>query len=216
MLPAIVSLKDGRAVILTDISSDRSGFVVTHSDESVTSLTYEKLSALADEKILLLKAAATPALEPLNPTQADAVHWFGGTLWRFRHFYIDSMLATVMANVLTLASIFFTMNVYNRIVPTQAYASLWTLAIGTTLAIIFEFLMRWLKARLIDIGGKKADLAINATLLREIMTIRLEHRPNSIGVFASSMRDFDALRDFFSSASLVLVTDLPFIFLFEC
>jgi len=119
-----------------------------------------------------------------------------------------------MANVLTLASIFFTMNVYNRIVPTQAYASLWTLAIGTTLAIFFEFLMRWFKARLIDIGGKKADLEINATLLQEIMTIRLEHGPNSVGIFASSMRDFDALRDFFSSASLVLVTDLPFVFLF--
>jgi len=124
------------------------------------------------------------------------------------------MLATIMANVLTLASIFFTMNVYNRIVPTQAYASLWTLAIGTTLAIFFEFLMRWFKARLIDIGGKKADLEINATLLQEIMTIRLEHGPDSVGVFASSMRDFDALRDFFSSASLVLVTDLPFVFLF--
>ena len=80
------------------------------------------------------------------------------------------MLATIMANVLTLSSIFFTMNVYNRIVPTQAYASLWTLAIGTTLAIVFEFLMRWFKARLIDIGGKKADLEINATLLQEIMT----------------------------------------------
>jgi len=142
------------------------------------------------------------------------VHWFGGTLWRFRSFYIDSMLATVMANVLTLASIFFTMNVYNRIVPTQAYASLWTLAIGTALAIVFEFLMRWFKAHLIDIGGKKADLEINATLLQEIMTIRLEHGPDSVGIFASSMRDFDALRDFFSSASLVLVTDLPFIFLF--
>lgn len=147
-------------------------------------------------------------------SQADAVHWFGGTLWRFRSFYIDSMLATVMANVLTLASIFFTMNVYNRIVPTQAYASLWTLAIGTALAIVFEFLMRWFKAHLIDIGGKKADLEINATLLQEIMTIRLEHGPTSVGIFASSMRDFDALRDFFSSASLVLVTDLPFIFLF--
>jgi ATP-binding cassette subfamily C protein LapB len=67
---------------------------------------------------------------------------------------------------------------------------------------------------MVDLGGKKADLAINATLLREIMTIRLEHRPNSIGVFASSMRDFDALRDFFSSASLVLLADLPFIFMF--
>jgi ATP-binding cassette subfamily C protein LapB len=162
----------------------------------------------------MAKATAAPTLEPLNTSKADAVHWFGGTLWRFRNFYIDSMLATIMANVLTLASIFFTMNVYNRIVPTQAYVSLWTLAIGTTLAIIFEFLMRWLKARLIDIGGKKADLEINATLLQEIMTIRLEHGPTSVGIFASSMRDFDALRDFFSSASLVLVTDLPFIFLF--
>ena len=162
----------------------------------------------------MAKATAAPTLEPLNTSKADAVHWFGGTLWRFRNFYIDSMLATIMANVLTLASIFFTMNVYNRIVPTQAYVSLWTLAIGTTLAIIFEFLMRWLKARLIDIGGKKADLEINATLLQEIMTIRLEHGPTSVGIFASSMRDFDALRDFFSSASLVLVTDLPFIVLF--
>ena len=47
--------------------------------------------------------------------------------------------------------------------PTQAYTSLWTLAIGATLAAVLEFVMRWLKARLVDLGGKKADLAINAT-----------------------------------------------------
>jgi ATP-binding cassette subfamily C protein LapB len=150
----------------------------------------------------------------LDPLKGDAFSWFWGILWRFRSFYFESMLATVIANVLTLASIFFTMNVYNRIVPNYAYASLWALAIGTMLAIIFEFLMRWLKARLVDLGGKKADLAINATLLREIMAIRLEHRPASIGIFASSMRDFDSLRDFFSSASLVLVADLPFTLMF--
>ena len=124
------------------------------------------------------------------------------------------MCATVVANLLTLAAIFFTMNVYDRVVPTQAYTSLWTLAIGTTLAITLEFAMRWLKARLVDLGGKKTDLAINATLLREIMAIRLEHRPQSIGIFASSVRDFEALRDFFSSASLVLLADMPFIIVF--
>jgi ATP-binding cassette subfamily C protein LapB len=143
-----------------------------------------------------------------------AFDWFWGTLWKFRQFYFESMVATVVANILTLGSVFFTMNVYDRVVPSQAYMSLWTLAIGTVLAILLEFMMRWVKARLVDLGGKKADLEINATLLHEIMGIKLEHRPQSIGVFASSMRDFDALRDFFSSASLVLVADIPFILLF--
>jgi ATP-binding cassette subfamily C protein LapB len=104
--------------------------------------------------------------------------------------------------------------VWVRLVPTQAYASLWTLAIGTSIAIVMEFVMRWLKARLVDLGGKKADLAINATLLREVMSIRLENRPQSVGTFASSMRDFESLRDFFSSASLVVLADMPFVLLF--
>jgi ATP-binding cassette subfamily C protein LapB len=64
------------------------------------------------------------------------------------------------------------------------------------------------------LGGKKADLAINATLLREIMSIRLEHRPQSVGIFASSMRDFESLRDFFSSSSLVLLADMPFVLMY--
>ena len=101
------------------------------------------------------------------------MHWFGGTLWRFRSFYIDSMLATVMANVLTLASIFFTMNVYNRIVPTQAYASLWTLAIGTALAIVFEFLMRWFKAHLIDIGGIHDAQVLASRCLAKVLWQRM-------------------------------------------
>ncbi len=150
----------------------------------------------------------------LAPISGPAFEWFWGTLWKFRSFYVESMVATVVANILTLASVFFTMNVYDRVVPSQAFMSLWTLAVGTIVAILLEFMMRWVKARLVDLGGKKADLAINATLLREIMAIKLEYRPQSIGVFASSMRDFDALRDFFSSASLVLVADMPFIVMF--
>lgn len=153
-------------------------------------------------------------MKNVDPIVGPAFDWFWGTLWKFRLFYIESMVASVVANLLTLASIFFTMNVYDRVVPSQAFVSLWTLAIGTTLAIVLEFLMRWVKARLVDLGGKKADLAINATLLREIMAVKLEHRPQSIGAFASSMRDFEALRDFFSSASLVLIADMPFVILF--
>ena len=213
-LPVIVPFIDGRACVLRAIAGDTVRVLMPESGMTELSMASAELEALSTGAVLAVKAAPKTGAQQMVPFKGDAFNWFWGTLWRFRHFYVESMLATLLANILTLASVFFTMNVYDRVVPTQAYTSLWTLAIGTALAVVLEFVMRWLKARLVDLGGKKADLAINATLLREIMSIRLEHRPQSVGIFASSMRDFEALRDFFSSASLVLLADMPFIVLF--
>lgn len=217
-LPVLVPCQDGRVLVLVRYGTgEERGLVHVLSPETglqERSLSLQELMTSATGELLLVRRAPVRSDQTLVPIQGAAFSWFWATLWRFKHFYMESMLASVIANVLALASVFFTMNVYDRVVPTQAYASLWTLAIGTTLAVVLEFCMRWLKARLVDLGGKRADLAINAMLLREIMSIRLEHRPQSIGIFSSSMRDFEALRDFFSSASFVLLTDLPFMFLF--
>lgn len=213
-LPVIVPLQDGRACVLRAIEGGQAQVLSPESGQQELVMPVAELDALATGEVLVVRKPPERAAQTLTPMQGAAFEWFWGTLWRFRHFYLESMLATVVANILALASVFFTMNVYDRVVPTQANASLWTLAIGTVLAALLEFVMRWLKARLVDLGGKKADLAINATLLREIMAIRLEHRPQSIGIFASSMRDFESLRDFFSSASLVVLADLPFVLLF--
>ena len=214
VLPVLMPLIDGRACVLHSLDDKEA--VVWWAEKGMEDhrIPLPELQALARPEVLALKLPPTRNDQTLTPMQGSAFNWFWGTLWRFRAFYVESMVATVVANVLTLASIFFTMNVYDRVVPTGAYTSLWTLAIGTVLAIFLEFIMRWLKARLVDLGGKKADLAINATLLREIMAIRLDHRPQSAGIFASSMRDFESLRDFFSSASLVLLADMPFVVMF--
>ena len=214
VLPVLVPLVDGRACVLRAIEDKTAVVWWAESGVQDDRVSLDQLQGLAREELLIVKLPPKRTDATLAPIQGAAFSWFWGTLWRFRHFYVESMLATVVANVLSLASVFFTMNVYDRVVPTQAYASLWTLAIGTALAAVLEFIMRWLKARLVDLGGKKADLAINATLLREIMGIRLENRPQSVGVFASSMRDFESLRDFFSSASLVVLADMPFVVLF--
>jgi ATP-binding cassette subfamily C protein LapB len=214
VMPVLVPLVDGRACVLRAIEGAQAVVWWPETGLQEERVDLAQLQALALPEVLVVKMSPKRSDQTLAPMQGAAFSWFWGTLWRFRHFYVESMLATVVANVLTLASVFFTMNVYDRVVPTQAYASLWTLAIGTTVAVLLEFVMRWLKARLVDLGGKKADLAINATLLREVMAIRLEHRPQSVGIFASSMRDFEALRDFFSSASLTALADMPFVLLF--
>lgn len=214
VLPVIVPLQDGRACVLRTIEQGQAQILSPETGQQELVMPVAELDALATGEVLVVKLAPQRADQTLTPMKGAAFDWFWGTLWRFRHFYVESMLATVVANILALASVFFTMNVYDRVVPTQAYASLWTLAIGTLVAAVLEYVMRWLKARLVDLGGKRADLAINATLLREIMSIRLEHRPQSIGIFSSSMKDFEALRDFFSSASLVVLADLPFVLVF--
>lgn len=208
MWPVLVPLQDGRACILLRVNQDVAQIVWPDGCEK--EIPTHELRALAKEQVLVVQRPSRRHDQTLAPLHTQAFQWFWGTLWRFRACYVESMVATIVANVLTVAGVFFTMNVYNRVVPTQAYASLWTLAIGTALAALLEFVMRWLKAKLVDLAGKRADLAINAALMREIMSIRLEHRPQSMGIFASSMRDFEALRDFFSSTSLVLLADLPF------
>lgn len=214
VLPVVLPLSDGRCCVLLGFEKESARIIFPETGLSELRMPIALIQTLTLGDMLVVKSAPQPSAQQMVPFTGEAFSWFWGTLWRFKRFYAESMLASVVANLLTLATIFFTMNVYDRVVPTQAYTSLWTLAVGTSVAIGLEFLMRWLKARLADLGGKKADLAINAALLREIMEIRLEHRPQSIGIFASSMRDFEALRDFLSSASLVLVADLPFILVF--
>ncbi|MFM8755721.1 MAG: type I secretion system permease/ATPase [Limnohabitans sp.] len=214
VLPVLVPLKDGRACVIQAFEGRQAVVLWPETGMHEHRMSMAELQHLARPELLVVKLPNRHHDQVLAPMRGAAFSWFWGTLWRFRHFYVESMVATVVANILTLATVFFTMNVYDRVVPTQAYASLWTLAIGTSVAVVMEFVMRWLKARLVDLGGKKADLAINSLLLREIMSIRLEHRPQSVGIFASSMRDFESLRDFFSSASLVMLADMPFMFVF--
>ena len=141
-------------------------------------------------------------------------HWLFSTLWRYRHYFYSAATAALLANVLTLASTFFTMNVYDRVIPTQAYVTLWSLAIGVLVAIVFEFTSRQVRTYLIDVAGKKADLIVGAKLFRQVMAMRMESKPQSTGTFANQLRDFEAVRDFATSATLSTLSDLPFCILF--
>lgn len=150
----------------------------------------------------------------LLPKAQSEGHWLFSTLWRYRHYFYSAALAALLANILTLASTFFTMNVYDRVIPTQAYVTLWSLAIGVLIAIVFEFTSRQVRAYLIDVAGKKADLILGSKLFRQVMAMRMENKPQSSGTFANQLRDFEAVRDFVTSATLATLSDLPFCLLF--
>lgn len=139
---------------------------------------------------------------------------FWKVIWRYKKYYYQVIIASFVINLLALISSLYVMNVYDRVIPNQAYETLWVLTIGVVLAISFEFLAKMLRSYLLDIAGKKADIVISAMLFHRVMGIRLDKRPASSGSYANNLRDFESIREFMTSASLLALVDLPFILLF--
>ena len=217
VLPVIVLLHDGQAAVLMRRHDD--GSVEAAMPESPDALLPARLPL--DELLnratgyhILFKPALRHDARAGAPTPRSDLHWFWGTLWRFRSYYSNTVLAALMINVLTLAGTFFTMNVYDRVVPTHAYPTLWTLAIGTVLAMVFEFATRQLRSHLVDVAGKKVDLILGSMLFRQALGIRLERRAASSGAFANRLREFESVREFTTSATVSALTDVPFALLF--
>ncbi|MES2819821.1 MAG: type I secretion system permease/ATPase [Pseudomonadota bacterium] len=136
--------------------------------------------------------------------------WFRDTLKLSRWLYADAIAASLVINLIALATPLFVMNVYDRVVPNQAEATLWVLAVGITGAFVFELILKTLRALCLDLAGKKTDLIVSATLFERIIGMDMRGRPARVGSFAQNIHEFQSLRDFLSSLTLTSLIDLPF------
>ncbi|GAB3401680.1 type I secretion system permease/ATPase [Erwinia aphidicola] len=177
-------------------------------------IEHEEIEAWFSGYAIMTKPKAKVDRRVVEGLPENQKHWLFSTLWRYRRYYRSGAVASVLINVLALASIFFTMNVYDRVIPNQAFTTLWSLAIGVTVAMLFEAVTRYVRAYLLDTAGKKADLIVGSILFRQALSVRMEHKPQSSGTFANQLREFESVREFVSSATLAALADLPFILLF--
>lgn len=153
---------------------------------------------------------ASTFLKDLAPT----THWLFGPLRDNAEIYGQTVLAAAVVNVLGLISSFFIMTVYDRVLPNQAIESLIALTIGVVIAHVFDFLLKSLRGYFVDIAGQRLDAVVGARVFDNLMAMRMDARRGATGATAGLIREFDNLRDFFSSATLVAVVDLPFILVF--
>jgi ATP-binding cassette subfamily C protein LapB len=141
-------------------------------------------------------------------------HWFWSIVSRFGPNYGHVAAAALIVNVLGLAAPLFTMNVYDRVIPNGAIPSLIALSIGMALAIVFDFILRTIRSRIIDMTGKKIDVVLAANIFEHVQSVKMAQRPTSVGILANQIRDFDSVREFFTSGAVVSATDLLFAFIF--
>lgn len=139
--------------------------------------------------------------------------WLMEPMRRNRPIYLKVILAAVMINIFGLMTSLFTMTVYDRVVPNNATDSLIALSIGLAIIVIFDFILKLLRAYFVDIAGASIDREVGETLFERLLKLRLDLKKGSTGSLTGLMRELEALRDFFTSATLTAVVDLPFIFL---
>ncbi len=215
VLPAVLLLKNGDACVLNGLHDGGLAEVIfPETGIGARTLPLNELRTDYGGYCIFVQPRPKPDGRGGDEAPAAPRSWLWGTLWRFRRYYLESMVAALLVSMLTLATSLFTMNVYDRVVPNNAIPTLVVLAVGTAMAISFEFLARTLRGYFLDFAGKKADVLLAGYLFQQAMGLRMEARPASAGAFASQLREFESLRDFFTSATLATLTDLPFVFFF--
>ena len=141
-------------------------------------------------------------------------HWLFGPAASNAPIYGQTVAAAVVINCLGLVSSFFIMTVYDRVLPNNAVESLIALTIGVIIAHVFDLILKSLRGYFVDIAGQRLDASVGTKVFDSIIAMRMDAKRGSTGVVAGLVRDFENLRDFFSSATLVAIVDLPFIFVF--
>ncbi|MDY0960275.1 ATP-binding cassette domain-containing protein [Sphingomonas sp. CFBP8993] len=137
--------------------------------------------------------------------------WLMEPMLRNKATYVKVALAAAMVNIFGLITSLFTMTVYDRVVPNNAFTSLTALSIGLLVVVVFDFLLRILRAYFTDLAGADIDHDIGSRVFRRLVAIRLDQKKGSTGALTGMMRELETLRDFFASATMTALVDVPFI-----
>ena len=213
-LPAIVSLSGGRAAAVIE---ERDGDLLAFLPGNAEPIWIPRagLVAVAEGPVILVEPDPTRDRDSERPWQKAArAHWFWSEVRKVRRQFLHVALAAAVINMLALALPLFTMNVYDRIIPNKSVASLWVLAAGVVLALVLEFTLRLARARVIDEVGRDLDARLSQKLFEKVMNLPMAAREGSTGAFARRVADYEIVREFFASTTVVLVIDMLFLFVF--
>lgn len=214
-VPFILTLDNGRLGVVTHLDASGQCAVQFTEDQGLeTTLTSEQLAERAKSITLLRPLHSIPDARVDNYIRPYKKNWFWDLALKDWRRYSDIMLASMIANVLALAGMLFSMQVYDRVVPSQSVPTLWVLFGGVMLAITFEFVMRMVRVHISDVVGKRADLRISDRVFGRALRIKNSARSKSTGSFISQIRELESVRELITSTTLSALSDLPFFLLF--
>ncbi|MEA1084011.1 type I secretion system permease/ATPase [Sphingomonas sp. CD22] len=214
-LPMIVRLADGEIALIDGIDGDEQARLVLPGDRGgQTRLSLAELRAAATGFVVPRPSRSSPDARVDTYIRPFEDHWLRQILMRDAPAYGHVMVASVVTNLLGLAGVLFSMQVYDRVVPAASIPTLTILFVGVLVSIAFDFALRRLRTNIVDVLGKRADLRISDRVFGHALRVRNQSRPASTGTFIAQLRDLDQVRDMLTSTTIATVADLPFFLMF--
>ncbi|WP_101048800.1 type I secretion system permease/ATPase [Macromonas nakdongensis] len=216
LLPAVLLLEEEHACVLLGRSADGTTLQVVFpelGDAPVEVPAAELAPRYSGHAIYARPRLRFDARSPVVNTTRSG-HWFWRVIGENTPLYRDVLLAAFLTNLFAVAMPLFVMNVYDRVVPNQATDTLWVLAVGLTLVLFGDLVLRTLRGKFVDLASSRADVKLSAYIMERVLGTRMEQRPVSAGSFAANLRAFESVRDFIGSATVVTFIDLPFALIF--
>lgn len=216
-LPSIIFTNDNCNAILVDynIDTNTAKAIFPNLSEGEIDISIDELNEKFTGKAIIIK----PAYNFENRVNKD-IHipepkkWFWGALKRNKEIYSRVIIASIFINIFVIATPLFIMNVYDRILPNNAIETLWALAIGIFFVMSFDFALKVIRSYYLGKASKRADIVMSNKIFDQLLNIRLEEKPSSTGMFVNRLQSFQAIRDFFATATVSTIVDIPFLFIF--
>jgi ATP-binding cassette subfamily C protein LapB len=216
-LPVVLILNKERACVLLDIDFDKkeARVVIPGLSEGETIMPVEQLQSEFTGQVIIIK----PTYNFENKISKEIVipepkKWFWGALKYNLPIYKRVIVAAVFINLFVLALPLFMKNVFDRVLPNNAIETLWAMAIGIIFIMVFDLIFNLLRAYYLGKAGKRADLIMSNKIFDQLLNIKLSEKPASTGQFVSRVQSFQSVRDFFTSATIATLVDIPFVILF--
>ncbi len=216
VLPVVLILKGGDACVLNSVNKETGEAEIVTGESGLVpiSMNLSDLNEQYTGRYFLVKKQFRYDERSPEILKTKQGHWFWGTIWQSKHIYRDVLIASILINLFAVAAPMFTRLVYDKVVPNLAFETLWVLASGIFVIFLFDLVLKLLRSYFIDVAGKKSDILISSKLFSKVMGIRMEARPPSVGAFARHLQEFESIREFFTSATIGSLIDLPFAVLF--
>ena len=214
-LPVVLIQNNNLVTVLLSIDRKNSSATI-FSNEKESKIKLVDLEKKYSGSLFMVTPIPTfdARVEEITESQSAESDWFWSTLWQSKKIYRDVLLGSLLVNVFAVALPLYIMNVYDRVVPNNAQETLFALSSGIIIIFFFDALIKYFRAYFVDIAGKKSDILISHSLYERLMNMKLAAFPRSVGSFASQLKDFESIREFIASATIVTLIDIPFVFLF--
>lgn len=172
-----------------------------------------------DHQQLTVLVPVAPALAPESlgasqQQQGIATTAIKAALKNHRGLFIQAGIASVVMNLLTIGTSLFAMQVYDRVVPNFAEATLWALSSGVLLALLIEAVFKVFRLKMLENSAIRLDEALSLFFFEKLLSLKVDRRPARVGSLVAQFRDYDSIKNFFTSTTLFVLADLPFIALF--